>query len=162
MTLSVGDTLPNGTLLGMGADGPEPVELDTLTKGRNVAIFAVPGAYTGVCTEAHLPSFMRSMDGFKAKGVDEVICIAVNDPFVLNTWATTTGAADTSIVMLADPDSGFTKSIGMNWSAPAVGFHDRSKRYAMYAENGVVKNLHAEESAGTCEASAGEALLAAI
>ncbi|ABD53356.1 peroxiredoxin [Jannaschia sp. CCS1] len=162
MTLSMGDTLPNATLLRMGAEGPEPVELDTLTKGRKVAIFAVPGAYTGVCTEAHLPSFMRNMNGFEAKGVEKVICIAVNDPFVLDTWATTTGAAETGIVMLADPAATFTKAVGMNWTAEAVGFHDRSKRYALYAEDGVVKTLHEEDNAGTCEVSAGESLLAVI
>lgn len=101
MTLSVGDTLPNTTLLQLGADGVEPVELETLTKGRNVAIFAVPGAYTGVCTTAHLPSFIRNMDGFKAKNVDEVICVAVNDPFVMDAWGAATGAKEAGITMLA-------------------------------------------------------------
>lgn len=162
MTLSVGDKLPNATLLRIGAQGPVSVELETLTKGRNVAIFAVPGAYTGVCTTAHLPSFMRNMGGFKAKDVDEVICVSVNDPFVMDTWGTTTGAKEAGIMMLADPSAAFTKAAGMNWTAEAVGFYDRSVRYALYAEDGVVKNLHAEESAGTCEVSAGESLLAVI
>lgn len=162
MTLSVGDTLPNATLLRMGAEGPEQVELDTLTKGRNVAIFAVPGAFTGVCTTAHLPSFMRNVAAFKAKDVDEVICISVNDPFVMSAWGTTTGATEAGITMLGDPASAYTTEIGMHWTAEAVGLIKRSSRYALYAEDGVVKNLHLEEGPGVCEVSAGESLLAVI
>ncbi|OAN78940.1 thiol peroxidase [Jannaschia sp. EhC01] len=162
MALSVGDALPNATLLRIGAEGPEPVEMDTLTKGRNVAIFAVPGAYTGVCTTAHLPSFIRNVDGFKAKNVDEVICVSVNDPFVMDAWGAATGANNAGIAMLADPGAEFTKAIGMNWTAEAVGLYDRSSRYALYAEDGVVKNLHVEEGPGVCEVSAGESLLAVI
>ena len=162
MTLSVGDTLPNATLHRTVDDAPVTVELDSLTKGRKVAIFAVPGAYTGVCTTAHVPSFMRNVEGFKAKDVDEVICISVNDPFVMHAWSLHTGAGEAGITMLADPAAEFTKAIGMNWTADGVGLYDRSARFALYAEDGVVKNLHHEESPGTCEVSAGESLLAVI
>lgn len=162
MTLSIGDTLPNATVLRIGADGPEKVEMETLTKGRNVAIFGLPGAYTGTCTTAHMPSFIRNMDGLKAKGVDEVICVSVNDPFVMNAWGDATGGKDAGIAMLGDASAEFTRAIGMNWTAEAVGFFDRSRRYAMYAEDGVVKVLHVEEGPGVCEVSAGESLLAAI
>lgn len=162
MTLSKGDTLPNATLLRIGADGPEAVEMDTLTKGRNVAIFGLPGAYTGTCTTAHMPSFIRNMDALKAKGVDEVICVSVNDPFVMNAWGDSTGGNDAGIAMLGDASAEFTRAIGMNWTAEPVGFFDRSQRYAMYAVDGVVQVLHVEEGPGVCEASAGESLLAAI
>ncbi|UWQ96026.1 peroxiredoxin [Rhodobacteraceae bacterium M385] len=162
MTLSTGDTLPNATVLRLGAEGPEQVQMDTLTKGRKVAIFGLPGAYTGTCSTAHVPSFIRSMDGFKAKGVDEVICLSVNDPFVMDAWGKDTGATDAGIAMLGDAATEFTKAIGMNWTAEAAGLIERSRRYALYAEDGVVKVLHVEEGPGVCEVSGGESLLAAI
>ncbi|GAB5446943.1 redoxin family protein [Gymnodinialimonas sp.] len=162
MTLSIGDTLPNATLLRVGADGPESVEMDTLTKGRDVVIFGLPGAYTGTCSTAHMPSFIRNMGGFKAKDVDEVICVSVNDPFVMDAWGTVTGGKEAGITLLGDASAEFTKAIGMNWTAESVGFFDRSKRYAMFVEDGVVKKLHVEEGPGVCEVSAGESILAVI
>ena len=160
MTLSVGDKLPNATLLQMGDEGPETVELSSLTDGRNVVIFALPGAYTGTCTTAHVPSFMRTKPEFDKKGVDEVICISVNDPFVMQAWGESTGATAAGITMLGDAEGAFTKAMGMAITAPPAGLIDRSRRYALYAENGVVKVLNAEENPGVCETSGGEALLA--
>ncbi len=162
MTITTGETLPQATLLQMGANGPEHVDLAAKLKGRKVVIFGLPGAYTGTCTGAHVPSFIRTKTGFDAKGVDEIICVSVNDPFVMKAWGDSTGATAAGITMLGDAESAFTKAIGMNFSAPPVGFVDRSKRYALYAEDGVVKVLHAEESPGVCETSGGEAMLAAI
>lgn len=162
MTISVGEALPAAELLRVGVKGPDAVSLEALTKGRKVVIFGLPGAYTNTCTAAHVPSFIRTHDKFAAKGVDEIICIAVNDPFVMRAWGDSTGAAAAGITMLADPAAAYTKAVGMEFTAPPVGFYDRSKRYALYAEDGVVKVLHAEESPGACEASGGEALLAAI
>ncbi|QFS84317.1 Putative peroxiredoxin [Roseivivax sp. THAF40] len=162
MPISVGDTLPGATLTRMGPDGPETVDLGEKLKGRRVVIFAVPGAFTPTCHSAHVPSFIRTKDGFAEKGIDEIICIAVNDPFVLGTWAKATGAEEAGITMLADAESAFTKAVGMNFSAPPVGFIDRSIRYALVAEDGVVQVFHEEESRGVCEATGGEALLAAI
>ena len=159
MTLSIGDKLPGGTVLTMGAEGPEAVELSSVTQGRNVVIFGLPGAYTGTCTTAHLPSFMRTKDAFVEKGVDEVICISVNDPFVMQAWGESTGAADAGITMLADAEGTFTNAAGLAFTAPPVGLINRSQRYALYAENGVVKVLNAEDNPGVCETSAGEALL---
>ncbi|MEY1557445.1 peroxiredoxin [Yoonia sp. R2331] len=162
MTITIGDTLPDATVLHMGAEGPEAVQMAEKLKGRKVVIFGLPGAFTGTCTTAHVPSFMRTRDQFAAKGVDEVICIAVNDPFVMKAWADATGAAAAGITMLGDAESAFTKAIGMNFSAGPVGFVDRSKRFALYAEDGVVKVLNAESNPGECEISAGETLLAQI
>lgn len=162
MTISVGDTLPDATLLRMGDAGPEQVSMGSLTKGRKVAIFGLPGAFTGTCTSAHVPSFMRTKAGFDAKGVDAVICVSVNDPFVMKAWGASTGATDAGLHMLGDASAEFTRAIGMNWTAEPAGFYDRSRRYALYAEDGVVKVLNIEEGPGVCEVSAGETLLAAI
>lgn len=162
MTISVGDRLPEATLLKMGENGPEQVTLGNLVKGRKVVIFALPGAYTGTCTTAHVPSFIRTRGKFAEKGVDAVICISVNDPFVMGAWGASTGATEAGIEMLGDAEAAFTKATGMNFSAPPAGLIDRSKRYALYAEDGVVKVLHAEENPGVCETSGGEAMLAAI
>lgn len=162
MTISVGDTLPAASLLQMGAEGPAAVDLAARVKGRKVVIFALPGAYTGTCTTAHVPSFMRTKDQFAAKGVDEIICISVNDPFVMQAWGESTGATEAGLTFLADSDASFTKAMGMDFSAPPVGLIDRSKRYALMAEDGVIKVLQAEENPGVCETSGGEALLEAI
>ena len=162
MTITTGDVLPGATLLTMGDEGPAGVSLGDRVKGRKVVIFAVPGAYTGVCTTAHVPSFIRTAAQFSDKGVNEIICISVNDPFVMKAWGESTGATAAGISMLADPEAAFTKAIGMDFTAPPAGLIDRSRRYAMLVEDGVVKVLHVEESPGTCEISAGESLLAAI
>lgn len=162
MTITQGDRLPDATLVRMGADGPEEVSLAELTQGRKVVIFALPGAFTGVCTTAHVPSFMRTRDQFSAKGVDDVICVAVNDPFVMKAWSDSTGAGDAGIMMLGDPGAAFTKGVGMEFTAPPVGFYDRSRRYAMVVDDGEVLTLHVEESPGVCETSGGEALLATL
>ena len=159
MAISTGDTLPDANLIRMGENGPEAVSLSGLTKGRKVVIFAVPGAYTPTCHSAHVPSFIRTADAFKAKGVDEIICISVNDPFVLKVWEEHTGAAAAGITTLGDPESTFTTAIGMNFSAPVVGFVERSKRYAMVVEDGVVTIINPETSRSECEISGGENLL---
>lgn len=162
MTISVGDQLPQATLVTMGENGPKPVDLATKLAGRNVAIFAVPGAFTPTCHSAHVPSFIRTKDQFAAKGVDEIICISVNDPFVMKAWGQATGADVAGITMLADPESAFTTAIGMNFDAPPAGLIARSKRFAMYVQDGEVKVLLPEPSPGQCDVSGGEALLAEI
>jgi peroxiredoxin len=162
MTIKTGDTLPDATLLVMGEEGPQEVQLSDKVNGRKVVIFGLPGAYTGTCTTAHVPSFMVTYDAFMEKGVDEIICVSVNDPFVMKAWGDSTRALETGITMLADAESAFTKAIGMNFSAGPVGFVDRSKRYAMLVDNGVVTILNEEEGRGVCEVSAGETLLAQI
>ncbi|MEM9638203.1 MAG: peroxiredoxin, partial [Pseudomonadota bacterium] len=121
--------------------------------------FAVPGAYKPTCHSAHVPSFVRTKDQFDAKGVDEIICVSVNDPFVMKSWGEATGAAAAGITMLGDADSSFTKAIGMDFDAPPAGLMGRSKRYAMLVDDGKVTLFQPEESPGMCEVSAGEALL---
>ena len=162
MAISVGDTLPDATLVRKGAEGPEQVSMNTLTKGRKVVIFALPGAFTGTCSTAHVPSFMRTKGDFDAKGVDDVICLSVNDVFVLDAWGKSTGATEAGLSFVGDAASEFTKAVGMDFTAPPVGLISRSKRYAMYVEDGVVKVLQQEENPGVCDVSGGEAMLAAI
>ena len=162
MTIATGDNLPEATFSRIGAEGPEQVELSSLTKGRKLVIFAVPGAFTPTCHSAHVPSFIRTKDDLMAKGVDEIICVSVNDPFVMKAWDEATGAAEAGLTLLADGTGAFTKALGMDFDAPPVGLMGRSKRYAMLVEDGKVALLHVEESPGTCEVSAGEALLAAM
>ncbi|GHC55585.1 peroxiredoxin [Neogemmobacter tilapiae] len=162
MTISVGDKLPGANLLRMGENGPEAVALADRLAGKKVVIFGLPGAYTGTCTTAHVPSFMRNKDKLAAKGVDEVICVSVNDPFVMKAWGESTGATAAGISMLGDADGSFTKAIGLNFDAPPAGLIGRSKRYALMADNGVVKVLNLEESPGVCDISGGEAMLDAI
>ena len=162
MTITIGDRLPQADLLRMGADGPEKVALGDLLEGRRVVIFGLPGAYTGTCSTAHVPSFIRSIEVLRDKGVDEVICIAVNDPFVMKAWGEATGAAQAGITMLGDASCAFTSAIGMEFSNPDRGFIRRSRRYALMAEDGVVKVWHPEEGTGTCDISGGESMVAAL
>lgn len=162
MAIQTGDTLPEAEFLRSGADGPETVALSSLTAGRKVVIFGVPGAFTGTCTTAHVPSFMRTRDALAERGVDEVICLSVNDPFVMAAWDEATGAGKAGVSLLADPQSAFTTAIGMNFDAPPVGLISRSRRYAMAVENGVVTVLHVEASPGECTVSAGESMLEAL
>jgi peroxiredoxin len=109
-----------------------------------------------------VPSFVRTIDQFKAKGVDEVICVSVNDPFVMGAWGEATGASAAGITMLGDADASFTKAMGRAFTAPPVGLYDRSTRYAMVVEDGKVTVLQEEENPGVCDVSGGEALLEAL
>lgn len=162
MTISVGAKLPDAKLLVMGENGAESVQLADKLKGRKVVIFGLPGAYTGTCTTSHVPSFMRTKPKFDAKGVDEIICISVNDPFVMKAWGESTGATAAGLTFLADSNSEFTKAVGMELNVPHLGFIDRLKRFSLYAEDGVVKVFNHGQETGACEISGGETLLAQI
>lgn len=161
MTISVGNTLPEATLSRMGAKGPETVSLTSLLSGRKVVLFALPGAYTGTCSTIHIPSFIRTADALRAKGVDDIICLSVNDPFVLGAWGDATGAAAAGIHHVGDADGSFTKAVGMDFSAPAIGLIGRSNRYALVVDNGVVTHANIDEP-GVCNMSTGEMLLEAL
>ncbi len=162
MPIQIGDQLPNATLIRMGDEGAEQVRLAPLLDGRKVALFGLPGAFTGTCSSAHMPSFIRTRTGFVEKGVDEVICVTVNDPFVLQAWDEATGARAGGVTLLGDPMSEFTKAIGMNFTAPVVGFVERCTRFSSLIDNGVVTHLNLEEGPGVCEMTAGETLLSQI
>lgn len=156
--IAVGDRLPAATLLRKTASGTERVELGSLLAGRKVVLFAVPGAFTPTCSSAHLPSFIRTREAFRAQGADEIVCVSVNDVHVMKLWAEQSGAEAAGILMLADADSAFTKALGLAYSNPDVGMFDRSRRYAMVVEDGIVTLLHLDQP-GVCQVSTGEALL---
>lgn len=158
MARNEGDRLPEGTLLELTQDGPSQVDLAQYAQGR-VAIFALPGAYTGTCSTQHVPSFIRTADQFRVKGVDRIVCISVNDPFVMGAWAKDTGADKAGLTFLADADGAFTQAMGMNFDAPPAGLFGRSKRYAMLVEDGTITALQVEELPGQCSISGGELLL---
>jgi peroxiredoxin len=159
--IDTGQRLPDAELLRIGADGPETVPLAGRLKGRKVILFAVPGAYTPTCDSAHMPSFVRTADALRGKGVDEIICVSVNDAHVMRYWGESTGATAAGITVLADSDASFTRALGLLFSNPAVGMLDRSRRYAMLVEDGVVTQMHLEQP-GVCEVSTGEAMLKAL
>ena len=160
MTIAIGSRLPEATLLTMGESGAEVVTLSDRLKGRKVVIFGLPGAYTGTCSTQHVPSFIRTADQFRAKGVDRIVCVSVNDPFVMGAWAKDTGAEAAGLTFLSDADGAFTEAMGMSFDAPPAGLFGRSKRYAMLVENGTITALEVEESPGQCSISGGESLLA--
>ncbi len=162
MTIKSGDRVPNAALLRIGIDGPEPVVLADCLSARKVVIFGLPGAFTGTCTAAHVPSFIRTHQALVDAGVDEVICVAVNDPHVMHAWGIATGAAEAGISMLGDPAAEYTKAMGLAFTAPAAGFYDRTMRHALFAEDGVIRVLSIEQARGVCESTSGEAMLAEI
>ncbi len=162
MEISIGSTLPEAKLLQFGLKGPEEVSLQEKIKGKNVVIFAVPGAFTPTCSVSHVPSFIRNAKKLANKGVERIICVSVNDPFVMEAWHKSLNTGESGIELLGDPEGSFIEAIGMEFSAPAVGLVGRSKRFTMYVENSVVKQLNVESSPGVCEISAAENLLEQI
>lgn len=151
--------LPETTFLVSDDAGMRDVRLSSLTRERRVIIFAVPGAFTPTCDAAHLPSFVRSAAALRDKGVDGIYCLSVNDPHVMRQWGRLSGATEAGIVMLADPAAEFTCAVGMEYSVPARGMLNRSRRYAMLVENGIVARFNLEQTTGACEISAAETLL---
>ena len=160
MTISVGDRLPEAQLIRMGGEGPEQVDIIARISGKRVVLVGMPGAYTSTCTEAHVPSLIRNAEALRAKGIDEIIIFAVNDVHIMAHWGQTTGASAAGITMLADWDASLTKCLGLNFTAPPVGFIDRCTRVGMIVNDGVVEVLQMEEQRGVCSMTSGETLLA--
>ena len=148
MTIKIGDKIPAATFKVMTADGKSEMTTDGIFNGRKVVLFAVPGAFTGTCTKAHMPSFLAHFDAIKTKGVDMIACTSVNDVDVMNAWAKSTGA-DGKIVMLADGNADFAKSVGLEKDFNAAGMGLRSSRYSMIVENGVLQQLNVEGGPGS-------------
>jgi peroxiredoxin len=159
MKISVGQKMPNSTLSYFGPDGVSQIELIDLLKGKKVVIFALPGAFTNTCSSKHLPGFIEKSARIKKEGVNEIICISVNDPFVMSKWGETTGAIDVGIKMLADPASDFTKSIGTEFTVPPIGFFNRSKRCAFIVENQKIVYAYLDDASGVVTGSSAEAIL---
>ncbi len=155
MTIQTGDAIPE-IILKRIREGVETVDTPTLFLGRNVVLFAVPGAFTPTCSERHLPGFVQHFDQFRKRGID-VYCISVNDPFVMQAWGKSQGVPD-GLQMLADGNADFTRALGLEMDASGFGMGVRSKRYALYAEDGIVKQLWVE-SPGEYKVSSAEHVL---
>ncbi len=159
MTISVGEQIPDVSLTVMADGKPSPQSKDTLFGGKKVVVFAVPGAFTPTCSMAHLPGFVVKADEIFDKGVDSIICLSVNDVFVMDAWGKDKNAE--ALVMAADGNGDFTKAIGLELDASGFGMGVRSQRYAMVVDDGVVLALQVE-APGKFEVSSAEAVLAAL
>ena len=162
MTISVGDRLPEATLFEMTADGPAKVVSRDVFSGRTVAMFGVPGAFTPTCHTKHMPSFVDNADALRAKGVDEIVCLSVNDPFVTKAWGEATGATAKGIRILGDSDASFVKAMGLDFDGGAVGLGPRSRRFSMIVKDGTVAVLNVEETPSQAEATKAEKLIDAL
>ena len=157
MTIQVGDQLPQATFMTMGPEGPQPVGSDELFKGKRVALFAVPGAYTPTCSAKHLPGFKEKAAELRAKGVDQIACVSVNDVFVMGAWGKDQGAGD-DVLMLADGNGDFTRAVGLEMDGSKYGMGLRSQRYSMIVNDGKVEQLNVEQD-GEFRVSSAEYLL---
>ena len=158
MTIKVGDKLPEAKFRVMTAEGPQVKTTDDIFKGKKVALFAVPGAYTGTCHKMHVPSIFLNAYAIKDKGVNTIAILSVNDAFVMNAWKRDTDQRDEA-TFLADGNADFTKAIGMELDASGNGLGIRSHRYSMLVDDGVVKKLNLEAAPGKVEVSGGDTLL---
>jgi peroxiredoxin len=156
MTIQVGDRLPDVPLAIAGPDGPQPTTSGEFFKGKKVALFAVPGAFTPTCSARHLPSYVDKAQELKGQGIDEIACVSVNDPFVMGAWNDRDGSSD--ITMLADGNGDFTEALGLTIDGSKFGLGKRSQRYSMIVNDGVVEQLNVE-APGEYRASSAEYLL---
>lgn len=145
MTIKVGDAVPDAEFFVLGADGPGKLTTDEIFKGKKVVLFAVPGAYTPTCDQQHMPGFVSRADELKSKGYDTVACVSVNDMFVMDRWAKDSGA-EGKVLMLSDSAGEFAKKLGLDIDLSDFSLGVRSKRYAMVADDGVVKLLNVEDA----------------
>ena len=159
MTIQVGDSIPEVTLKTMGEKGPQDISTGEIFSGKKVVMFAVPGAFTPTCSAAHLPSFVANADKIKAKGVDSIVCVAVNDAFVMDAWGKAGNAED--LTMVADGNGELAKALGVEMDGSGFGLGTRSMRYSLIAEDGKVTTLNLEKG-GAYEVSSGEAILEAL
>jgi len=160
MTIKVGDKLPDATFMTSGAEGPRPITTDELFKGKTVALFAVPGAFTPTCSAKHVPGFKEHAAEFRAKGVDTIACLSVNDVFVMKAWGADQNVGE-DIIMLADGNGDFTKAIGLEMDGSKFGMGSRSQRYSMVVKDGVVETLNVEQG-GEFKVSAADYMLAQL
>ena len=156
MTIQKGDRLPDVPLTIASADGPKPTTSGQYFAGKRVALFAVPGAFTPTCSARHLPSYVEKAQELKGKGVDEIACISVNDPFVMSAWGQRDGSED--ITMLADGNGAFSDAVGLSFDGSQFGMGKRSQRYSMLVDDGVVEQLNVEQP-GEYRASSAENML---
>jgi glutaredoxin/glutathione-dependent peroxiredoxin len=157
MAIKPGDRMPSGTLKTMTKDGPKDITTDEIFKGKKVVLFSVPGAFTPTCDAKHLPGFVQLADQVRAKGVDTIACMAVNDVFVMNAWGKHSGVAD-KILMLADGNGHYAKSLGLELDASGYGMGTRGQRFAIIVKDGVAEHVNVE-ALGQFKVSAAEHVL---
>ncbi len=161
MSIKVGDKVPKITLSHMTVDGPAQIGSGEIFSGKKVVLFALPGAFTPTCSAKHVPGFVENAAAIKAKGVDTIACLSVNDAFVMGAWAKDQDVGE-KVLMLADGSAEFTKAVGMELDLTARGLGVRSQRYAMVVDDGVVKSLHLEENPGGLDVASAEKVLAEL
>ena len=161
MTIAVGDTFPQVTLKKRGTEGLEDLHTKDVIDGNKVVMFGIPGAYTGTCTNTHLPSYLAKMDELKAKGVDHVVCLSVNDPFVMKAWADQYDP-EGKVVMFPDGNGELTKALGLEMDGSGAGLGTRCKRCSLVIENGIVKNIEIEPNPGVMEVSGADVCLRSL
>ncbi|MDQ2860058.1 MAG: peroxiredoxin [Pseudomonadota bacterium] len=160
MAINVGDKVPSATFTTFGQDGPGPITTDELFKGKTIALFAVPGAFTPTCSVKHLPGFKEKAAALKAKGIDTIACVSVNDVFVMKAWGESQNVG-ADILMLADGNGEFTRAVGLELDASRFGMGPRSQRYSLVVEDGMVKEVNIEEG-GEFKVSSAEYMLARL
>jgi peroxiredoxin len=160
MAIKVGDRIPSATFTTFGPEGPKPITADELFKGKTVALFAVPGAFTPTCSAKHLPGFKSHASELKAKGVDTIACVSVNDVFVMKAWGENQGVGS-DVLMLADGNGEFTRAVGLEMDAARFGMGSRSQRYSLIVKDGVVKEANVEQG-GEFKVSSAEYMLAQL
>ena len=160
MAIKAGERMPSGVLKTMTPEGPRDITTDELLKGKKVVLFSVPGAFTPTCDAKHLPGFVQLADQLRAKGVDLVACLAVNDVFVMNAWGKASGAGE-KVLMLADGNGEYSKALGLELDARAFGMGLRGQRFALVLDDGVVKHVNVE-APGQFKVSAAEYVLAQL
>ncbi len=159
MAVKTGDSIPEATMKIMGDEGPQDITSSEIFSGKKVVLFAVPGAFTPTCNAAHLPGFVANADKIKAKGVDSIVCLSVNDAFVMDTWGK--GQNAEALLMVADGNGDFTKAMGLELDGSGFGLGTRSIRYSLIAEDGRITTLNLEQG-GAFEVSSAEAILEAL
>lgn len=157
MAIKVGDRIPDVEVRIMGEKGPQAIRTGDIFKGKRVALFALPGAFTPTCSAKHLPGFVQHADELKKKGVDQIVCLSVNDAFVMGAWGKQQGAGD-KVMMVADGNGDFTKATGLELDGRGFGMGTRSQRYSMLVKDGVVTHLNVEKP-GAFEVSGAETLI---
>jgi len=161
MAIKTGDRIPDAELSRMTEEGPKPLTTDQIFKGKKVVLFAVPGAFTPTCSNQHLPGFIKQADAILKKGVDTIACVSVNDAFVMGAWGKAQNVGD-KILMLADGSGVFTRKLGLSLDGSGFGMGERSQRYAMIVDNGVVKYLGIETNPGQAVESSAEKVLSLL
>ncbi|MBP2310879.1 peroxiredoxin [Azospirillum soli] len=160
MTIQVGDTIPSVTLKHLTDNGMQDITTDEIFKGKTVVLFSVPGAFTPTCSAKHLPGFVQQAEALKGKGVDNIVCLAVNDPFVMRAWGEKNNV-ENKVVMLPDGNAAFTQALGLTMDGSGYGLGTRGQRFALVAKDGKVTHL-AVEKPGQFEVSSAEAVLGAL